>query len=250
VEFKAERLEPLNATCCDPGWSSSTWCHAALFECLGGNNQKRLGEEIMRNNFVWEGRSLFLGFFVLGMATVGIPIASIGEPETELARVSVGDAAEDPAWIADRQHLHVASAGGRQTVTADLELDLYTKFKWDIQIPADVQGLVDTWLRRGGTIIYPSYPRRPQEAVAVAAGPSRAAAEATAVFNRWSAGTRGRVVSIALRVTPNRRSFTASSSRKSSGMLAACIRGRAPCSRQSTRRVFSSASSRMVTRSC
>ncbi len=65
-------------------------------------------------------------------------------------------------------------------------------FAWGNQIPADVQGRVDTWLRRGGTIIYPSYPRGPQEAVADAVGTSHSAGEVTAVFDRWSAGDTGK----------------------------------------------------------
>lgn len=65
-------------------------------------------------------------------------------------------------------------------------------FAWGNQIPADVQGLVDAWLRRGGTIIYPSYPRGPQEAIADAGVPSRPAGEDPAVFNRWSAGDTGK----------------------------------------------------------
>ncbi|MBP9903867.1 MAG: hypothetical protein KBH45_20635, partial [Verrucomicrobia bacterium] len=65
-------------------------------------------------------------------------------------------------------------------------------FAWGNQIPADVQGLVDAWMRRGGTIIYPSYPRGPQEALADATGPSGSLGDATSIFNRWSAGDTGK----------------------------------------------------------
>lgn len=67
-------------------------------------------------------------------------------------------------------------------------------FAWGNQIPADVQGVVDAWLRRGGTIIYPSYPRGPQEAFveADAVGARRSDRATTAVFNRWTAGDTGK----------------------------------------------------------
>ena len=49
-------------------------------------------------------------------------------------------------------------------------------------VEAEVQASIDQWLRRGGVIIYPSYPRGPQETIE---GNTR-------VFHRWSVGDTGR----------------------------------------------------------
>ena len=66
-------------------------------------------------------------------------------------------------------------------------------FAWGNQIPADVQALVDAWLRKGGTIIYPSYPRGPQEAVGADPVPAvHSPGEGFAAFARWSAGDTGK----------------------------------------------------------
>lgn len=65
-------------------------------------------------------------------------------------------------------------------------------FTWGNMIPADVQKLVDEWLLRGGTIIYPSYPRGPQEAIGDASRGDVSAKAATEVFNRWSSGDTGK----------------------------------------------------------
>jgi hypothetical protein len=65
-------------------------------------------------------------------------------------------------------------------------------FAWGNQIPADAQMTIDTWLRQGGTIIYPSYPRGPQVAVFDgASGKDRGPDAASAVFGRWSSGDIG-----------------------------------------------------------
>jgi len=66
-------------------------------------------------------------------------------------------------------------------------------FAWGNQIPADVQALVDAWLRKGGTIIYPSYPRGPQEAVGADPVPAvHSPGEGFAAFARWSASDTGK----------------------------------------------------------
>jgi hypothetical protein len=54
-------------------------------------------------------------------------------------------------------------------------------FAWGNQIEAGVQRRVDDWLRRGGTVIYPSFPRGPQQTIE----------GDTSVFQRWSAGDTG-----------------------------------------------------------
>ncbi len=54
-------------------------------------------------------------------------------------------------------------------------------FAWGRFIEADVQRHIDAWLRRGGTIIYPVYPRGLQQTVE----------EDTSVFQRWSRGDTG-----------------------------------------------------------
>jgi hypothetical protein len=51
-------------------------------------------------------------------------------------------------------------------------------FAWGNQIEADVQRTIDQWLRAGGVIIYPSYPRGAQETIE----------GRTDVFQRWSNG--------------------------------------------------------------
>lgn len=38
-------------------------------------------------------------------------------------------------------------------------------FAWGNQVEADVQQRVDRWLRQGGTVIYPSFPRGPQQTI-------------------------------------------------------------------------------------
>ncbi|MBI2926246.1 MAG: beta-galactosidase [Verrucomicrobia bacterium] len=55
-------------------------------------------------------------------------------------------------------------------------------FTWGSRIPADVQRTVDAWLRNGGTIIYPSYPRVPQETIE----------GDTSTYQRWVRGDTGR----------------------------------------------------------
>lgn len=55
-------------------------------------------------------------------------------------------------------------------------------FVWGKHIEPDVQAKVDAWLRQGGTVVYPSYPRGPQETIT----------GDTSVFARWSAGDTGR----------------------------------------------------------
>lgn len=66
-------------------------------------------------------------------------------------------------------------------------------FAWGNQIPSDVQAAVDAWLRAGGTVIYPSYPRGAQEAIESAPpDPKRKAPASNAVFQRWTAGDTGR----------------------------------------------------------
>ncbi len=82
----------------------------------------------------WGRRLVSLRTLVLGLVTCVIPPASFGQASAELARVTVGDATEVPAWIANREHLHVASAGGRRTLTADPDRDPYTKFEWDMRL--------------------------------------------------------------------------------------------------------------------
>ena len=65
-------------------------------------------------------------------------------------------------------------------------------FAWGNQIPTDVQQTVDRWLRAGGTIIYPSWPRGAQEAIPVeAAGRAVKGGSAPAVFQRWAGGDTG-----------------------------------------------------------
>jgi hypothetical protein len=54
-------------------------------------------------------------------------------------------------------------------------------FAWGAHIEAEVQSIIDAWLRRGGTIIDPSYPRGPQETIE----------GDTAVFGRWSRNDTG-----------------------------------------------------------
>lgn len=71
---------------------------------------------------------------VLGLAVYLMPFGSFAQTSDELARVAVGDATEVPAWIANRARLHLVSAGGRQTLTSDIERDPYTKFEWDIRL--------------------------------------------------------------------------------------------------------------------
>jgi hypothetical protein len=65
-------------------------------------------------------------------------------------------------------------------------------FAWGNQIPADVQERVDRWLRDGGTLIYPSYPRGAQEAIPVRRPDGTQAVGPTAVFQRWALGDTGR----------------------------------------------------------
>jgi hypothetical protein len=67
-------------------------------------------------------------------------------------------------------------------------------FAWGNQIPADVQRTVDAWLRAGGTVIYPSYPRGPQEAIdpGVPDPAKTKAATPSAVFQGWATGDTGR----------------------------------------------------------
>ncbi len=55
-------------------------------------------------------------------------------------------------------------------------------FTWGSRIPADVQRTVDAWLRNGGTILYPSYPRVPQETIE----------GDTSTYQRWVRGDTGR----------------------------------------------------------
>lgn len=64
----------------------------------------------MKHSFTWERRLLSLGRCVLGVATCFVPLASFGQDSAELARVTVGDAAEIPAGIANRVHLQLTSA--------------------------------------------------------------------------------------------------------------------------------------------
>ncbi len=66
-------------------------------------------------------------------------------------------------------------------------------FAWGSHLPADVQRSVDRWLRAGGTVIYPSRPRGPQEAVETSVeGTGGQGSDPTAVFRRWEAGDTGR----------------------------------------------------------
>ncbi|MBI3853281.1 MAG: beta-galactosidase [Verrucomicrobia bacterium] len=55
-------------------------------------------------------------------------------------------------------------------------------FTWGNRIEADVQKIIDAWLRKGGTVIYPSYPRQPQETIE----------GDTTIFQRWMKGDTGR----------------------------------------------------------
>ena len=55
-------------------------------------------------------------------------------------------------------------------------------FAWGGRIEADVQHAIDRWLRNGGTIIYPSNPRIPQETIE----------GDTSMFQRWNNGDTGR----------------------------------------------------------
>lgn len=64
-------------------------------------------------------------------------------------------------------------------------------FAWGNLIPADVQTRIDAWLRNGGTIIYPSYPRGPQQAVPDAAKATLPAPDPSSIFNHWSIGDTG-----------------------------------------------------------
>jgi len=64
----------------------------------------------MKHSFTWERRLFSLGSYVLGLATRFVPLASFGQDSADLARVTVGDADEILAWIANRAHLPVASA--------------------------------------------------------------------------------------------------------------------------------------------
>ena len=73
---------------------------------------------------------------ILGFVAILLPTASFGETTTELAQVTVGDATAVPAWIGNREHLQVASVGGRQTLIADPEGDPYRKYEWDIRLGA------------------------------------------------------------------------------------------------------------------
>jgi hypothetical protein len=54
-------------------------------------------------------------------------------------------------------------------------------FAWGNEIEADVQGVIDAWLRKGGVVIYPSYPR----------GPLETTDGNTTLFARWSNGDTG-----------------------------------------------------------
>lgn len=54
-------------------------------------------------------------------------------------------------------------------------------FAWGNYIEPDVQGHIDTWLRAGGTVFYPSFPRAPLQTVD----------GDTAVFHAWAAGDTG-----------------------------------------------------------
>jgi|GEM_PF-282156 len=54
-------------------------------------------------------------------------------------------------------------------------------FVWGNVIEADVLAAMDAWMRRGGTILYPSFPRSPLETVE----------GDTAVFGQWSRGDTG-----------------------------------------------------------
>lgn len=54
-------------------------------------------------------------------------------------------------------------------------------FAWGNHLEADVQARVDAWLRRGGTILYPSFPRGPQQTIE----------GATSRFQQWSIGDTG-----------------------------------------------------------
>jgi hypothetical protein len=54
-------------------------------------------------------------------------------------------------------------------------------FAWGMHLEADVQAAIDRWLRQGGTILYPSFPRGPQMTIE----------GSTVVFQRWSAGDTG-----------------------------------------------------------
>lgn len=53
---------------------------------------------------------------------------------------------------------------------------------WGQHVEADVQRKLDAWLRAGGTLIYPGFPRGPQETIE----------GDTTVFRRWSEGDVGR----------------------------------------------------------
>ncbi len=53
---------------------------------------------------------------------------------------------------------------------------------WGQHMEADVQRRLDTWLRAGGTLIYPGFPRGPQETIE----------GDTTLFRRWSEGDVGR----------------------------------------------------------
>jgi hypothetical protein len=55
-------------------------------------------------------------------------------------------------------------------------------FAWGNHVEADVQTAIDKWLRQGGVILCPSYPRGPQETIE----------GDTAVFQRWANGDTGR----------------------------------------------------------
>lgn len=55
-------------------------------------------------------------------------------------------------------------------------------FAWGRYIESDVQRRIDAWLRQGGTIIYPPYPRGAQQTIE----------DDSNVFQRWSQGDAGR----------------------------------------------------------
>jgi hypothetical protein len=55
-------------------------------------------------------------------------------------------------------------------------------FAWGSHLEADVQTVIDTWLRNGGVVVYPSYPR----------GPLQTIDGKSATFARWSSGDTGR----------------------------------------------------------
>jgi hypothetical protein len=101
---------------------------------------------VSSNQADWERRAVSFWLLILGLVTCIFPRSGFCETPSELAHVSVGDATEVPAWIADREHLHSVLAGGRRALTSDPDRDPYTRFELEIRLD-------DVSLTRGGRVV-------------------------------------------------------------------------------------------------